>query len=236
VEEQKALVALPLYKLMSSQFFTNWIKMDQSHVSGIVTVDGAYITTSMEMIVDQALANDGWDRLIIIEHDMIPPPWAFTRMAMYEPEWAIVGSIYFAHPPPHNVHIYVERDDGDDVVIGSHDVITPDTVRAWTEEPALHRCDGVGFGLISIARHVLEDWDSSKPMFGTSGQLGSHDLWFCRRAREQGHKVYVDSAVVCDHLTEIGVGLSDNQAHADTVDYQRIIEFEYSDEFEYSEG
>lgn len=229
----KALIGMPLYRSLSSTFFSNWLSMDQSCVMGVVTVDGAYITTAMEMIVEQALEREGWDRLVIMEHDMIPPPWAFTRMANYEPEWAVVGSIYFAHPEPHNCHVFVEQHSDDDQIdglgaaIGSHNLITPDTVKAWTDDPALHRCDAVGFGLTSIARHVLEDWDHSRPMFGLGRELGSHDLWFCKRAREQGHEVYVDSMVVCDHLTEVRIGLADNQAKADVVDYDRIVPFSY---------
>jgi hypothetical protein len=201
----RLLVGFPLYHWTPANFFIRWLHMDKAAVCGCVTVNGAYITKSCETIVEQALAVDGWDRLVILEHDMLPPPDALARIAHYTPEQAIVGATYFRHEPPHTAIVYVEND-------GCYDPITPQTVNTWCEAPMLYRCDAVGFGLISIARHVLENWDRDIPMFNVTGEIGSHDLWFCSRAREQGHLVYVDTGVMCEHLTETRIGLSHNQA------------------------
>ena len=48
----------------------------------------------------------------------------------------------------------------------------PDTgPEAWGDTPALYEGGAVGFGFTSIARHVLEDWDRSVPMFQLTGEF-----------------------------------------------------------------
>ncbi len=151
---------------------------------------------------------------------MLPNLDAFTRIASYAPEVDIVGSMYFRHEAPHEALVYMEQPGR---VYGA---ITPQTVKAWIDEPAIYPCDAVGFGLTSISRRVLEAWDKNVPMFGTDDTYGSHDLWFCHYAQEQGFGIAVDSGIVCDHLTQhIPIGLKDNQALADTIDYSNTIDF-----------
>jgi hypothetical protein len=216
-------VGFPLYKQVSATFFAKWMNMDTTHVTTTITINGAYVIDSVVAMVERALILDNWDRLVIFEHDMIPPSDALTRIARYTPEQAVVGSMYFGHPIPHTAIVYIEQSDG------AYDPISPDTVRDWCANPQLYRCDAVGFGFTSIARRVLEDWPLGEPMFATSKTLGSHDLWFCKRAREQGHHVYVDTGIVCDHLTEVPIGYADNQQMAHMIDVATIQPFDYTE-------
>ena len=149
----RLMVGFPLFHQVPVPWFVNWTSMDCAELAGCTTVNGAYITTSMDLIVSGALEHDTWDRLVIYEHDMIPPLDAFNRIAQYQPEHAVVGSMYFRHEPPHNSVVYVEQSDL------TYSALTPDTVRDWCEQPALYPCDAVGFGFTSIARHVLEQWN-----------------------------------------------------------------------------
>lgn len=237
--------------------------MDKNPVVATITVNGAYITTSCEVMVREALKLAGkepscpvqggpihyivppktttsfdvdteimaptendiieWDRLVIIEHDVLLPTDALIRIAHYSPEHAVVGTMVFEHAPPYPAMVFIEDEEG------HIDPITPETVKDWCADPMLYRCDGTSFGCISIARHVLEDWDPSIPMFGMNHELGSHDLWFTREARRQGYNVYVDSGIVAQHLTSVPIGISQNQSNAHMVDPTSIREFSFSE-------
>lgn len=206
------IMGFPLYHQVPASFFAQWLQMERGPVMGAVVVNGSYITTAMCIIVEKALEHKNWERLVILEHDMIPPLDALDKISKYTPEQAIVGSMYFSHNAPHDAFVYVEDGDEDHLK-----PISQDTVKQWCEKPGLYPCKGIGFGLTSISRHVLENWDPNVPMFGMDNYYGSHDLWFCHEARKQGFDVYVDSSIVCQHLTEVPIGFSQNQAGVHTI-------------------
>jgi hypothetical protein len=219
----KSLVGFPLYHQVPATWFAQWEKMDRQHVAGTLVINGAYITTAMDVMVRMALEMDEpWDRLLVYEHDMIPPPEAITRIANYDPDYDIVGSMYFSHTPPHFPFVYIVNEEN-----GDTDPIAPVTVKDWCDDPMLYEVGAVGFGFTSIARHVLERWNPDSPMFkiDMDAGFGSHDLWFCHQARKQGFRVYVDSGIVCEHLSEFSVGLSYNQDWADKINPENIFQF-----------
>jgi hypothetical protein len=199
-------LGFPLYHQVPASWFGRYVAMDKSSVVNHVIVNGAYVLTSMQIIVGNALEMDNWDRLVIFEHDMLPPEDALERIAAYEPEHEIVGSVYFKRVYPHEAVIYTEAIDG-----STYLPLNPDSVAYLVDNPRLHPAGAVGFGFTSIARHVLEKWDPDIPMFGMDNRVGSHDIWFCDRATQQGFNVFVDSSIVCEHLMETPIGLAHNQ-------------------------
>lgn len=208
-------VSFPLYHQVPASWFGRWLEMDKSSIVSHVVVNGAYILASMNMIVQNALEEDHWDRLVIFEHDMMPPRDAFEKIAAYKPEHEIVGSVYFKRTFPHEVIIYTEAVDG-----STYLPLNPDAVKYLVDYPDLHPAGAVGFGLTSIARHVLEKWDPDIPMFGMDERVGSHDIWFCDRATRQGFDVFVDSSIVCEHLMETPIGLEHNKQAAALLEEQ----------------
>lgn len=209
----RIVLGIPLYRWVPAPFFSRFLSLDASPVLATIAIDGAYVVEAFDTIVKRALEDiPGWDRLVILEHDMIPESNALLRMASYSPEFPVVGGFYFNRGKPYNALVYIEQD-------GQYQPITATTAKAWIDKPGLYRCDGLGFGLVSFARHVLADWPDDVPMFDVpaGGDVGSHDLYFCRQARLLGHDIYVDSGTVCDHLGEERIGLEHNQAHAHLV-------------------
>lgn len=222
--ERNIIVGFPLYKSVPAAFFAQWLCLDLSHVRATAVTNGVYITDAMQVLVDYALDRaDNWDRLVILEHDMIVPAEAFNRISTYQSDKHIVGSVYFQHTAPHHATVFGPKPNG-----GPNDILPfgPDIIQKITDTPALYECSAVGFGLTTIHRSVLEDWDPDVPMFQRVKDY-SHDTYFCELARKQGFKIYVDSSIVCEHITEAAVGLPHNQsyleeclkaqeAHADT--------------------
>lgn len=217
----KLLTAFPVYHQIPATFFTRYLGMNKTNVVGNIVVDSVYLPVAMNMIVNQALKVKTWDRLVIMEQDTLPPLDAFDRVDQYTQD--IVGSMYFRHSPPHDATVYIQEENS-----LLHNPLTPQTVKDWSDKPGLYECSAVGLGFTSIARSVLENWDKDIPMFSADKSIvdfGSHDLWFCYQARQQGFKVYVDTGVQCDHLTEVGINLSDNQKNANLVADRPTIKF-----------
>lgn len=206
LEAQKLLVAFPLYKLVSAEFFRRWLDVDKTHVQGTIHVNHVYILDAFEKLIEHALSVSPWDRLVFVEQDMLLPLHALTRMAHYSAEQAVVCGTYFKHKPPHDPIAYLDGPDG------NYHVLSGRKIKEWSATPGLHEVDGVGFGCTSIARRVLEDWDPALPLFLNDQKIG-HDLWFCRQVRRQGYKVFVDTGVVCEHLSEVPVGVEDSHRY-----------------------
>lgn len=212
LDQRKLIVGFPLYKQVPAAFFMNYLNMDKREVVYTIAINGVYTPTAMQQMVDSALRigkddpGAQWERLVVLEHDMIPPADGFARMASYGPDKHIVCAMYFQHYPPHLAIAMGPKNDGS----GSVMPIGPDIVAVMAQTPALYEVSAVGLGFTAIHRDVLEQWDKSIPMFSVDGNM-SHDVWFCLRAREQGFNVFVDSAIQCDHLTEAAIGLNHNQ-------------------------
>ncbi len=134
------------------------------------------------------------------------PPDAITRMACYDPQHAIVGAMYFMHEWPHHAIVSMGT------APSNYGFIPAEDVRKMVEKPDLYEVDAVGCGLTSIARHVLTAWDPQTRMFANDEPYNAHDAWFCHHARSQGHHIYVDTSLVCDHLTEVPIGYRDSQS------------------------
>lgn len=201
----RLVVAYPLYLSVPAAAFVRSHEMDRTHVVDTLAVRKLYLAKAMTDLVAGAL-NSGieWDRIVIVEADMLPPADAFTRIAHYPEHLDIVGSMYFGHDAPHHPIVYSQFDDTHFTPLAGNQV---DEIMA---APGLYPVDAVGLGFTSISRRMLEQWDPDVLMFGGEHQLG-HDLWFCRAARRQGFTVHVDSGIEVKHLTEVPIGYSDTK-------------------------
>jgi len=221
LDTRKLIVGFPLYKQVPATFFMNYLNMDKREVTYTIAVNGVYIPLAMQQLVDSCMRiresnpDSQWERLVVMEHDMTPPQDALARMASYGPDKHIVCAMYFQHYPPHLANAMGMGDNGRVSPLG------PDVIKVMAETPALYEVAAVGMGFTAIHRDVMEQWDKSVPMFQTDGDM-THDVWFCRRAQEQGFNVFVDSAIQCDHLTEAAIGLNHNQQM--TSYYRQLVE------------
>lgn len=203
----KIVVAFPMYRQVPVPWFFNWLQMEKDPIIGTVATEGIPVDISMSTMVDMTFDKfgDDWDRLVVMEHDMIPPLDAFNRIATYRDEHDIVGSTYFKHDWPHHVMAWMQ------VIPPRFSPLTAEVVQHMVEHPALYEVDGVAMGFTSIRRQVFENWDSSAPMWTPTPPLAGHDLHFCNEAKKQGFKVWLDSGIGAGHLTMVPIGYSHSQ-------------------------
>ena len=149
------VLAFPLYNQVSAKWVIHMAGMDKSMVAGQIFTDGVYITEAMRSLVQKALEMDEpWERLVIMEHDMIVPLDALNRVAtQYKPEHHIVFAMYFWHQAPFPPIAMF-----DDPETGVHLSFAADVVKELVQKPDVYECHAVGFGFTAIHRTVLENW------------------------------------------------------------------------------
>lgn len=214
----KLAIVIPTYHTVSSAFFTNFLGLDRSGVTITSTIvsQGVYVAAAMRGFAEDLLKQDKhFDRMLVLECDMIMPRDALQRHASYtEP---IVGAAYFMHHYPY-APIFTAPDDTYD----------PPYHRTWDinelahmlDNPGLYESGNIGFGCTSIRRDVLEDWPADEPRFanllgrtadGRACELG-HDVAFHLRARALGWKSFVDTGLLCGQLTETTITVKEHTA------------------------
>lgn len=189
----KLAIVIPCYHWVSTSFLSNILMLDGIGDHKIAVSNGVYLTAAMVKLVEAANEGSDWERLLIIEQDMILPRDALTKHSNYiEP---IVGSMYFRHEPPHHPIIGIKDKAGEFQIPFATDV------QRMMKNPRLYPMAGVGMGCTSIRRDVIEKWSPTIPMWEATQTL-SHDYYFCAEAEKQGFRTYVDSGLICRHLTE----------------------------------
>jgi hypothetical protein len=211
---QKIALILPMYLWVSSRFCAHIMELLNNfpdHIE-IECIVGVYAPHAMRMairnLLDPEIHDQDWERIVVIEADMIVPKAGLLKHAMHTDD--IVGSVYVQHAPPFHINAQWRAADGSRK--WGHP--TPESWRGiFNQGPALVKCDVVGLGFTSIARHVIEEWPEDILMFwndysrddkGDPTTLGevSHDVWFCTHARDLGFNVYLDTSIQCAQLTE----------------------------------
>jgi hypothetical protein len=207
----RIVVALPLYMQLPVEWFHRWDELEKDCVVGTVMTKGIYLPDAMDRLVDAAFYKYGneWDRLVVYEHDMIPPVNGLSRMANYDPtEHHIVGSTYFKHDYPHHVMAWMQIQEP------LYSPLTAEAVKEMVEgEHMLHPVHGVAMGFTCIMRSVFELWDrSAASIWHPAPPFVGHDLHFCNEARKQGFNIFLDAGIGCGHLTLQSIGYPHSQA------------------------
>jgi cellulose synthase/poly-beta-1,6-N-acetylglucosamine synthase-like glycosyltransferase len=123
------------------------------------------------------------DYLFFLDSDTIPPANALTRLLSHN--LPIVGGLYFRKTPPF-----------DPLLLRHAGGIMYEPIYDFPAN-GLVEVDATGLGCMLVKREVLDSL--GKPWFKFDGDL-SEDYYFCRKAKEAGYKIMVDTGVQCDHL------------------------------------
>ena len=208
------LIAIPAGPVTFSEFQSYWWTL-QRPPDGYRVVEGIgpYVAMNMRNIVAAALRDPTWERLLVVENDMIPEPDMLLRHAAHTAP--VVGSVYTQHRPPFDLNCTVTAANG------LHRRLSVAEVReqvAW-RDPWLMPVKSVGLGCTSIARSVFEAWPADLPFFrnqwtaaphiqeNAAGEI-SHDAWFCEQLEAQGIPMVMDTGIRLRQLTVVQIGLA----------------------------
>jgi hypothetical protein len=191
----RVVIALPLA--------TPWIywrtvaailEMARPFPSDLMVFQGALVDRARNRLIEQMLDHPMEPtHLFFLDADIVPA--SNTLVKLLAADKPIVSGLYRRRLPPYEPMALLRR---------GH-ALRPIPVRG----PRLRKVNVVGAGCLLIRREVFEKiappWFTSE--WTDKGHL-SEDFSFCRKARQRGFEIYVDTKIRPLHLEPIGVGTS----------------------------
>jgi len=162
---------------------------------GVKTIKGKHFESAKDRVVysrnilrEYCLEN-GYDYLLSLEQDVIPPKDAIERLLKHEKD--IVGGLYYYFGDDkktllpmlwvHYKEEYAKR-------LNFNEVPENELIEVIT----------CGLGCVLIKKEALEKIEFRH----VKGKDPWDDLWFCEDAREKGFKVHVDTSIKCKHYVK----------------------------------
>ena len=185
---QSVLIAIPTAKYIESETFKSIFDLD---VPDNVKVDFRYFTGyQIDHIRNNIASSAGsYDYLFAVDSDMSFPPDTLTRLLSHDVD--LVSGIYMKKRlDPVEFEIYRKDTQG--------------TLKSFSPlGNQLFEIDACGFGCVLIKTSVFSRIDNPY-FFNTSYDTNvlslSEDLFFCKKLRYAGIKMWADPMVVCGHI------------------------------------
>jgi hypothetical protein len=199
------LIAIPCAELGYSRFWQQLLATKDFgwHVAHgrVMTVSGSYIHDSHTQLVREALTTHGkrrWDRLLFLEHDHEFEPDTLEKHGHYKEP--VVSALYVKRDMREPLPVVFQWD------ADRHNALAPKPIemKRMLDNPGLHKVDVVPLGCTSIRRDVLERWPQETPRFMSpinpdTNATMSDDVWFCRKAQDQGYEIFLDTSSPIGH-------------------------------------
>lgn len=165
--------------------------VENHHGIRCATVTNTLIHNARNEIAKAALEM-GCDYLFFLDSDCVIPKDTLKRLTEHDRD--IVAGMYFQKRYPHLPVIYTMNKKG------TFDIITD------YPKNTLMEVDGVGMGVCMIKTSVFKKLPGEpfEPFAATAScrAINGEDLAFCKRAKQKGFKIYVDTGLQAKHETE----------------------------------
>jgi hypothetical protein len=153
--------------------------------SGVmVNQESSSIAANRNGLLSDFLANKSLEWILFLDSDMTPEPGTACRLLSHNVD--VVGALYYSRDGKYTP-MYGELQ-GEQVE---------------TSATGLRKVEWVGTGCMLIRRKVFEAMQPPYMEFLAPG-LGE-DVFFCRKARQLGFNVYVDTALCAGHMTALPI-------------------------------
>jgi hypothetical protein len=210
----KLLIACPIKDSLMLPTMRAIIELDPAtHVTGYERSDIVYLRTAATLDPRDAVAEQynearrivleqGYDALMTVEADMLPPPNAIRRL--FSAKADIAYGLYIFRRPPWEWSAYVNVQGMGGMSYSG----VPDLARrVWGE---VVEVEGMGLGCTLIQRNVLERLEfRAHGGYHADGKRSHCDWYFAADAREHQFTQRCDTAVICGHIhptDEAGTG------------------------------
>lgn len=174
-----------------NQVYSTYLK-DTQFQFFFVTLGRIFTPYAREEAAKLAIEH-GMDYLFMVDDDMECMENLFERLWKHDVD--IIAPLAFTRNFPHKPVIYATMEGWDGVrrvnYTRNHFVMNYPKDR-------LVECDAVGFGAVLIKTSVLKAM--AKPLFMSTCGTGE-DVFFCLKAREQGFRVFMDTAIKLGHYS-----------------------------------
>lgn len=176
--------------------FSKWVKHILSSVrpqpwDDFIVSSSTYLPDARNLVHDQYREQSKSEFLWMLDSDVIPPPGIVEALLghMKRKDVRIVGGWYRVKQEPYLPVVY--HDDGfDDRGIAQYRQYGNNEVGEGLQE-----VDAAGAGCWMIHRSVIDALGESPFSMAEGGE----DLFFCRKVREAGFKLWIDWGQACAH-------------------------------------
>jgi len=144
-----------------------------------------------ERLTEWALAGK-CDYMLHIDDDMICPIDMFEKLVRHNVD--VIAPLAFMRMKPHLPVIY-RLEEGWDAMAKQEYYVTH-VIKNYPKNQ-LVECDAVGFGAALIKMDVVK---KMKPKYFMSTTGSGEDLFFCKKARDVGARIFMDTNVKLGHL------------------------------------
>lgn len=180
----KVLIAMPTAKYIETQTFLSVynLKAPKGVKTSFIAVEGYSVDTSRNVLAKEAKTM-GAEYIFWVDSDMILPKDALKRLLAHDKD-IVTGA-------------YAFKD------INSQDLIafSVDNKRMpYSEINGLTEVGGIGFGCCLTKTDIFDKLEYPYFVFGEDY---GEDIYFCRKARAAGLKIYIDPDVKCGHIGKI---------------------------------
>jgi len=183
----KITIGVPIfYPYVHWRFWRSYEQLEKPGGTILQIIPGSTIAVARNKLVNMA---KGSDYLLFLDSDMTFPSDLIQRLLDHKKD--VVCGLYYSRGYPHD----------------------PMTMRLWNKDEyyrsppkgGLMEVDATGGGCMLINMKVIDKIDF--PWFDFSAYMGtrksfSEDVWFCRKLKAAGYKIYVDTDLECGHISD----------------------------------
>lgn len=132
-----------------------------------------------------------YDYLFSVDSDITFAPDTLTKLLSHDKD--MVSGLYIQRNQFNILEIYKDNDRGGNVNIPYMSI----------KDRGLVEVSGCGFGCVLVKSEVIRT--IGYPQFVYTSAIDhkntiSEDIYFCRKARERGFKIYADTSILCEHI------------------------------------
>ena len=190
--EKTILIAIPTNKNIEAATFKSIydLKVPKGYKTYFQFFYGYQVDQIRNLIAEWG---KGHDYLFCVDSDIVLPDDALLKMIGWDTD--IISGVYIQRiPGKHTLEIYHSDEHG-------NIVNTPwENIKHLT---GAHEIAGCGFGCVLIKGDVLRTMEYPHFLYTSAldhANTLSEDVYFCRKARTYGFKVWCDTTILCDHV------------------------------------
>lgn len=190
IQKKRVLLAIPTAKYIEVETFKSIYDLDvPEDVELTFQYFYGYNIDQVRNLIAQWAEN--FDYLFSVDSDIVLPKDTLTKMLKHNVD--MVSGVYKQRFDDREIIEIHRKNEHGGVSHIPFSAIQP---------PGLHEIDSCGFGCVLVKSEVIRK--IGYPQFKYHSALDhrytiSEDVFFCKRAKEVGAKIYVDSSIVCDH-------------------------------------
>lgn len=190
IKKKRILLAIPTARYIEVETFKSIYDLDvPDDVEITFQYFYGYNIDQIRNLIAQWASN--YDYLFSVDSDIVLPKDCLKKMLKHDVD--MVSGVYKQRLDNVEIIEIMRKNEHGGVTHIPFSAIQP---------AGLHEIDSCGFGCVLVKSEVIRK--IGYPQFKYHSALDhkftiSEDVFFCKRAKEVGAKIYVDSSIVCDH-------------------------------------